>query len=137
MDFEGKVLQIFPARSGVSKAGNPWVSQDVLFEVQSQSQFTRRMLVNFFNRDEEVKRLAEGAVYTVSIDIDAREYYGRWYNDVRAWRVQAGQNAQPQSPAADTQPVQPAQPVQPLSGGESAAAGASATVSEPVDDLPF
>lgn len=130
MEFEGKVLQIFPARGGVSKAGNAWTSQDVLFEVQTQSQYPRRTLVNFFNKEDEVKRLTEGTLYTVSIDIDAREYNGRWYNDVRAWRVQPKQPVQPQSaPAVDMPPMPTEQ--------DYTAGNASANAAAEVDDLPF
>ncbi len=129
MEFEGKVLQIFPARSGVSKAGNAWTSQDVLFEVQTQSQYPRRTLVNFFNKEDEVKRLTEGTLYTVSIDIDAREYNGRWYNDVRAWRVQPKQPVQPQpAPAADMAPMPTEQDF---------AVDSASNASAEVDDLPF
>ncbi len=131
MEFEGKVLQIFPARGGVSKAGNAWTSQDVLFEVQTQSQYPRRTLVNFFNKEEEVKRLTEGTLYTVSIDIDAREYNGRWYNDVRAWRVQPKQPVQPQPQPA------PAADMAPMPTEQDFAVGGASTASAEVDDLPF
>ena len=137
MDFEGKVVKIFPQRDGVSKTtGNKWTSQDVLFEVQPQSQYTRKILVSFFNKADEVKRLAEGATYTVSIDIDAREYNGRSYNDIRAWRVQPKQAEQPQAAPADTASAVPMGDVAPMPTEQDFAAG-STTSADEVDDLPF
>ena len=143
MDFEGKVVEIFPARSGVSKASNNnWTSQDVLFEVLPQTQYPRKILVSFFNKADEVARLSVGGEFTVSIDITAREYNGRWYNDIRAWRVQPKQTAQaqPQQAApAYTAPATPAAPagnVAPMPT-EQDYAGGSASSSSEVDDLPF
>ena len=58
-----------------------------------------KMMFNVFGAD----RLAQfniqlGEVLTVSFDIDSREYNGRWYNDIRAWKVD--RNVAPASPAA-------------------------------------
>ena len=33
----------------------------------------------------------EGEQLTAHIDIASREYNGRWYTDVKAWRVERGQ----------------------------------------------
>ena len=142
MEFEGKVLQIFPARSGDSRmTGNRWTSQDVLFEMMPQSQYPRKILVSFFNKEEEVKRLAEGAVYTVSIDVNAREYNGRWYNDIRAWRVQPKQEgqAQPAAPSysAPAAPAAPAGNVAPMPTEQDNTGSNNANASSEVDDLPF
>ena len=32
--------------------------------------------------------IQEGQDLKISFDIDCREYNGRWYNDIRAWRVE-------------------------------------------------
>ena len=66
----------------------------------------------------------EGATYTVSVNIESREYNGRWYTDVRAWRVQPKQEAAP-APMPDMPPV-----------GEEPSYTSSAASAE-VDDLPF
>lgn len=144
MDFEGKVVEIFPARSGVSKASNNnWTSQDVLFEVLPQTQYPRRILVSFFNKADEVARLSVGGEFTVSIDINAREYNGRWYNDIRAWRVQPKQAAQAQSQPAAPAYSAPAAPTSAPAGNvapmptEQDYAGSGASSSSEVDDLPF
>ena len=142
MDFEGKVVEIFPARSGVAKTGNNWTSQDVLFEVLPQTQYPRRILVSFFNKADEVARLSVGGEFTVSIDINAREYNGRWYNDIRAWRVQPKQAAQPQSQPAAPAYSAPAMPATPAGNvapmpTEQDYAGSNTNASAEVDDLPF
>lgn len=119
MDFEGVVLKKLPAVQGETPRGK-WYRQDVLFEVPGD--YTRKIVVTFFNKMDEVDSLQEGATYLVSINIDAREYQGRWYNDIRAWRVQPKQ-------------VEVAAPVE-----EYAAPAASAPIAPPmddIDDMPF
>ena len=122
MEFEGVVYKILPATQGTSARGE-WKKQEVIFEIPSE--FSRKVCVVFFNKESDVARLKEGATYTVSINIESREYNGRWYTDVRAWRIQ---KVQPEQPAAAPIPDLP-----PLEMSEPAmAAGA-----DQFDDLPF
>ena len=55
--------------------------------MKSQSQYPRKVCVTFFNKSEEVARLTVGAEYTVYIDVESREYNGKWYVELKAWRV--------------------------------------------------
>ena len=124
-----------PATSGTSARG-PWQRQEVIFDMQTQSQFPRKLCVTFFNKPEEVARLQEGVAYTVSIDVESREYNGRWYTDVRAWKVTPKQSevAAPATPYA-TAPASAPMSAAPMPTEEpSYATSASA---QNVDDLPF
>ena len=123
MEFEGTVYKILPVTKGTSARGE-WQRQDVVFEMNEGS-FTRKICVTFFNKPDDVARLKEGAAYTVSVNIESREYNGRWYTDVRAWRIQPRQ----QEPAAAA-----AMPDMPPIVEEPSYAS---TPSQEVDDLPF
>ena len=83
MEFEGTVYKIMPVTKGTSARGE-WQRQDVVFEMNEGS-FARKICVTFFNKPDDVARLKEGAAYTVSVNIESREYNGRWYTDIRAW----------------------------------------------------
>ena len=98
MEFEGTVYKILPVTKGTSARGE-WQRQDVVFEMNEGS-FTRKICVTFFNKPEDVARLKEGSTYNVSVNIESREYNGRWYTDNRAWRVQPKQQ-QPPVPMTD------------------------------------
>ena len=93
MEFEGTVYKILPVTKGTSARGE-WQRQDVVFEMNEGS-FTRKICVTFFNKPEDVARLKEGSTYNVSVNIESREYNGRWYTDIRAWRVQPKQQQPP------------------------------------------
>ena len=123
MDFEGKVLEILPAVTGQSARGT-WERQTVVFE-QANKQFGKEIAVTFMNKAQEVAMLQKGQSYTVSFDIESRNYQGRWYTDVRAWRVQP---LQPQAAA----PAMPDMP--PFAEEPQPAYSAGAGV---IDDMPF
>ena len=94
MDLTGKIIAILPASSGVSaRTGNPWMSQDYVIEMPGQ--FPRRMLFRVFGEDRiKMFNIQPGEEVTVQFDIDAHEYQGRWFNDIRAFNVFRGTPAQ-------------------------------------------
>ena len=110
MEFEGTVYKIMPVTKGTSARGD-WQRQDVVFEMNEGS-FARKICVTFFNKPEDVARL----------NIESREYNGRWYTDIRAWRIQPKQ-AESAAPMPDMPPI-PEEPSYASSPAE-------------VDDLPF
>ena len=123
MEFEGVVYRILPPTSGTSARGE-WKRQDVVFELPQE--FSRKICVTFFNKDHEVSQLREGKVYMVSVNVESREFNGRWYTDVRAWRVQPKQEETPEAaPIPDMPPLT-----------EEPQYTSASTVAE-VDDLPF
>lgn len=135
MEFEGVVYKKLPVSKGVSARGE-WQRQDVVFEVPSE--FSRKICVTFFNKPTEADSLVEGQTYTVSVNVESREYNGKWYTDVRAWRVQPKQEVAPQG--APAMPDMPPFGDEPSYGGASYGAGAAGAGVAPiaeVDDLPF
>ena len=123
MEFEGVVYKIMPATKGTSARGD-WQRQEVIFELPQE--FSRKICVTFFNKPADVERLKEGAAYTVSVNVESREYNGRWYTDVRAWRIQPKQE---QAPAAAPAPEMPPFMEEPQFTSTASTAE--------VDDLPF
>ncbi len=132
MELAGKVIAILEPRSGVSRnSGNPWKMQD--FVIETHEAYPRRMVFNVFGEDKINQfNIQIGEEINVSFDINAREYQGRWFNDIRAWkvdRVQVDPSGQPVvAPAA--QPVAPAAAAAPM-------APQSFESTDPADDLPF
>ena len=140
MDLTGRIIAVLPAQSGVSaRTGNPWMSQDYVIEVPGQ--YPRKCLFRIFGEDR-IKQfnIQMNEDVTVQFDIDAHEFNGRWFNDIRAYNILRGQvppvagapvgasgDAAPFPPqAAASQAAAPFPPAQePVSEGGSA------------DDLPF
>ncbi len=124
MELQGKVIAVLPERSGVSARGE-WKTQD--YVIETHDQYPRKMVFNVFGADRIAQfAIKAGEEITVSFDIDAHEYQGRWFNSIRAWNIQrvdaaASQAASP-VPAADAQA-----PFPPAAQSEE----------ESTDDLPF
>lgn len=136
MELQGKVIAVLPERSGVSQRGE-WKSQD--YVIETHDAYPRKMVFGVFGADRISRfNIQIGQEVTVSFDIDAHEYQGRWFNNIRAFDVRqvdpASIGMQPgvvpgaafgAAPAAA--PVQPAAPAQP----------AAPVAEDKVDDLPF
>ena len=130
MEFEGIVWKKLPATSGVSARGE-WQRQDVIFEMPQE--FNRKVCVTFFNKPTEAEGLREGQAYIVSVNVESREFNGRWYTDVRAWRVQP---KQVEAAAADAMPDMPPFGDEPAYSAPAVPSAPVAPMNE-VDDLPF
>ena len=89
MEVVGILMRKLGERSGnSSRNGQPWRQAEFLVEIPGQ--YPRH--INFSVRDGQVGRIARfesliGKTVTVSFDIDAHEYEGRWYNELGAWGV--------------------------------------------------
>ena len=141
MEIEGKIIAVIPAREGVSpRTGNSWKSQD--FVIETHDQYPRRCCFNVFGADKiQLFNIQVGEELRVSFDIDAHEYQGRWFNQIRAWKVERiDPNAvQPSvQPAPYEQPM-PAQPqtAAPVAATPEAAPFPPQQDSGSEDDLPF
>lgn len=116
MDLQGKIIAVLPAKSGVSQRnGNQWMSQEYVLGVPGQ--YPKKCVFTVFGQDRIGQfNIQMGEDLTIQIDIDAHEYNGRWFNELRAYNVIRGQQVQqaaPQyQPAPQPQYQQPAQQYQ-------------------------
>lgn len=87
MDFNAKLVKIEEPVTGEGKNG-PWKKQSYIFETESQ--YPRQICVMVWG-DKAISNPAImqiGNRLNVSFELESREYNGRWYTDVRAWRIQ-------------------------------------------------
>ena len=144
MELIGKIIQILPLQEGVSKAGNPWKKQEYILETLG-TQYPRKVCFNLFGDNVDKFPMQVGQDVTVSIDIESREFNGRWYTDVRAWNVLNGvQLAGAPAPGFAAAPTQPAAPAPGFASAPAQAAPQAApaqpsptAIPTPADDLPF
>ena len=135
MELTGRIIAVLPPSSGVSaRTGNNWMSQDYVIEVPGQ--YPRKCLFRIFGEDR-IKQfnIQQGEDLTVQFDIDAHEFNGRWFNDVRAYNIIRGQVA----PVAGAPVGAPhASPFPPADGATSPFPPAQEPAEgQSADDLPF
>lgn len=87
MELTGKITQVLPEKSGTSARG-PWRKQDYVLET-TQGDFTRQVCFMLWGDKIDQFAIREGQEVTVHFNLESREYNGRWYTDVKAWRVDA------------------------------------------------
>ncbi len=136
IEVEGVIIKEYPPREGVSKSsGNPWKSQD--FVIQTRDAYPRTCLFNVFGADRiEQFNIHQGDTVHVWLDINARAWQDRYFNDIRAFRVD---HIDPNAVNTGAQPTQTGStlgsaPSAPTSQADPLAGGAS---SDNGDDLPF
>lgn len=100
MELVGKIVAVLPEQSGIGKNGNPWKVQAYVLETLEQ--YSRKVHFEIFGEDRiKQNPCAIDQLVTISFDIESREFNGRWYTSIRAWRVQQGdQTATATAPAA-------------------------------------
>jgi hypothetical protein len=106
LELEGRIKTKLPAQGGTSARG-AWVRQDFVVEYQDGNYMSEACFSAWGQeRVDELARVNEGDAVKVSFNVRAREYGGRWYNDLRVWRLAAaGVPAQQAAPQAVPQPV--------------------------------
>lgn len=126
MEITGKIIAALEPRRGTSqRTGSAWMTQD--FVIETHEQYPKHCVFNVFGEDRLKEfNIKVGDELTVSFDIDAHEYQGRWFNNIRAWRVQRVTDPMAAAPASDDSVATP-----------SVASPAAPTASDTVDDLPF
>lgn len=125
MEIKGTIIAALPEVSGVSsRSGNPWKKREYVLE-NTEGNFPRKVAFTCFGENADKIQLQVGQAVTMYFDVESREYNGRWYTDIRAWRLQPKQAEAPAAPMPDNMPPLPEEP-----------SYASAPASE-VDDLPF
>ena len=128
MQITGKAIAALPVKSGVSKkTGEQWQSRE--YVIETQEQYPKKMCFEVFGTDKLKEfNIRNNDLIKVNFDITAREYNGKWYNYIRAWKVE---HVNPQSQTTETTQVQTSAPVQ------APATVAATAAQESDDDLPF
>jgi len=120
MELTGTIIAELPMVQGTGKNNKEWFKQDYILEIPSQ--YPKKVCFSLWNDNIDKYNLRVNDSVTAHIDIESREYNGRWFTEVKAWKVdKVGSSSAPTS-TRQTQRDQP--PVTTFTEDES-------------DDLPF
>ncbi len=124
MEVKGRVEQILPVQSGVSKAGKEWSKQE--FVIETEEQFPKKVCFTLFgDKLSLLNGINVGSEVEVAFNLESREFSGKWYHNINAWRINPAQQQADNSfgaPGFSTNDIPPP----PMMGNEP-----------PMDDLPF
>lgn len=116
MNIKGTVIQVLAVQTGAGKNGE-WKKQE--FIIETDGQYPKKICIALWG--DKVGTVQSGQIVDVQIDAESREYNGRWYTELKAWKVdvqgtEKGVSGNQNSPSQQSEPQQ---------GGEA------------TDDLPF
>ncbi len=131
MEIIGKVVKLGNLMNGTSARG-PWQKQELIIETDEQ--YPKTVCLNCWSDlANEAANLAPGQMVKAQINIESREFNGKWYTDVRVWRFESvGQDAAQLSMSASSHPTPPQSTASSVQDDYSSNAAGS-----PEDDLPF
>ncbi len=98
LEITGNLIQKLPMQSGVSAStGKNWQKQQ--FVIETVEQYPRKICAMLWgDKADLLNQFNIGDMVKVSFDVESREYQGRWYTDVKAWKIEAASAAMPGIP---------------------------------------
>lgn len=90
MQLTAKLVQLLPLQTGAGKNG-AWKKQDII--VETGGTYPKKVCISIWGDKINETVLKVGSQLAISFDVESREYNGRWYTDVKAWKIEAGDAA--------------------------------------------
>ncbi len=90
MQLSAKLVQLLPLQTGTGKNGQ-WKKQDII--VETESQYPKKICVSVWGDKIDANQLQPGALLKIDFDVESREYNGRWYTDIKAWKIETASAA--------------------------------------------
>lgn len=85
MTITGTITKILSVESGMGKNNKEWHKGG--FVIQTNEQYPKTVCISLFGNILEDFDARVGQQVTAEIDVESREFNGRWYSDVKAWKV--------------------------------------------------
>lgn len=88
MELKGKINSVSDVQTGTSKQGKEW--QKLSFTIDTGENYDNIISFDVFGNEDVEKFLKYnklGKDVEVSFNIKCREYQGKWFTNLQAWRV--------------------------------------------------
>ena len=101
MQLTAKLSQILPVESGMGKNGE-WKKQGII--VETEGQYPKKICITAWGDKFNTAQWQPGLSLTIDFDLESREFNGRWYTDVKAWKIDPAGLSQPEAPMSMPEP---------------------------------
>ena len=85
MQLTAKLAQLFPIQTGTGKNGE-WKKQDII--VETDGQYPKKVCISIWGDKINEGQLQIGNLLKIDFEIESRDYNGRWYTDIKAWKIE-------------------------------------------------
>ena len=85
---KGTITHMSEVQSGMSQNGNPWYRQTIVVDVAGYNGSFRKIALQATgDKVGELESMQLGDKVEVSYQVTAREYNGKWYNNVDLYKI--------------------------------------------------
>ena len=106
LDIRGKLIQVLPLQTGTSKSGNGWSKQE--FVIETEEQFPKKVCFTLFgDKVSLLNGLSTGDQVDVSFNLESREFNGKWYSNINAWKINPVTSQEKQTPSFSADDIPP------------------------------
>lgn len=92
--INGKIVEICQPEEGETANGK-WKRQNIIIETFAQ--YPRKVSITISNDKVDISQYTVGSVVAAYLNVESREYNGRWFTDFRLWRLEPGTQTAPQN----------------------------------------
>ena len=89
MEITGKIINLLPLQTGTSKNGQ-WKKQDII--VETDGQYPKKVCISIWGDKINETHLVIGNNIDIAFELESREFNGKWYTDVKAWKLNLSVN---------------------------------------------
>lgn len=102
MEVKGKITHVLEQEKGTSAKGD-WCKQTFVI-LEDKEQYPKSIAIDVFN--EKVNIPPIGTMVNAFINIESREYNGKWYTNVGVWKMDIVGQVTHQTPPPPSEPVE-------------------------------
>src|SRR4030095_618907 len=92
MQLTAKLVQLLPLQTGTGKNGQ-WKKQDII--VETEATYPKKICVSVWGDKIDASNLQPGSLLKIDFDVESSEFNGRWYTDVKAWKIEVAGSPSP------------------------------------------
>ena len=107
MEIQGKITQLLPEQKGEGRNGT-WRKKE--YVIETQDQYPKKICFNLWGDKIDQNPVKEGDLVKLFFDVESREYNGKWYTDVKGWKIEQATGGADLPPLPDAPPTDTAPP---------------------------
>jgi hypothetical protein len=91
MDITGRIIQKLQLQEGTSSRGG-WKKQE--FIIETNEKFPKKVCITAWSEKvDELQKFNINDDVKLSVNVESREFNGRWYTDLKFWKIEAASSA--------------------------------------------
>jgi hypothetical protein len=87
MKIEGKLIEVTEPQEMTTKSGKSFIKATAIIETEGQ--YPKKIAVTLPNEEliSKVASLQLNSKIAIDVNVESREFNGRWYTELKAWRA--------------------------------------------------